>query len=324
MPIWLQLVTAVSAGGVSALLGIALMPYLKKLRYFPPQAPKPDAAQESEGESPKTEHPEAVQEEQRPIMGGLLTAAGILFALVLGGTLFLQFGGADRTGSDFSDQLSLLEGMGVYIGTLWAVGVLNDWQMVHKRFNPTFWFSLTLPIVLIAGLLTVSIVFVDATMQQWYLILLPVVAVLCFGWMCDLERNTDGAMLTVNAVELLFLTMLLLKRSMYLPSLLTLASAGACLGSLVWCLHPAKCQMGRTGQFLLAAIVPIVCLLCGMYKELALFMAVCLLQRLYRFRKPNHQFLTEAMADSGIQPHARIGILTGIAAFCGVMALLLK
>ena len=98
MPIWLQLVTAVSAGGVSALLGIALVPYLKKLRYFPPQEPKPDAAQESEGEFPKTEHPEAVQEEQRPIMGGLLTAAGILFALVLGGTLFLQFGGADRTG----------------------------------------------------------------------------------------------------------------------------------------------------------------------------------------------------------------------------------
>ena len=67
MPFWLQLVIPAAAGLVSALMGIALVPYLQKRRAFPPQAPK------KEGD-------EAAEEERRPLLGGLLLLAGVLFA----------------------------------------------------------------------------------------------------------------------------------------------------------------------------------------------------------------------------------------------------
>ena len=61
----------------------------------------------------------------------------------------------------------------------------------------------------------------------------------------------------------------------------------------------------------------------GFYKELALFMAVFLLDKAFRFFRRDHNYLTEAMVEDGIAPHGRIAVLAGLAAFCGVMALLL-
>ena len=316
MPVWLQLVCAVSAGLVSWLLGIALVPYLTKQRFFHPEQRRPD-----------TEDSDTLtREERRPTMGGLLLLAGILFALVLSGTLFLQFSGFDRTSAAFPEQLRKLQGAGIYTAILCGIGILNDVLLVRGRYNPTLWAYILLPLVFMAAMGCIDLLAYTEAEQIAYrwLLLLPFAACFCFVWEYDMERKTDGALITVNAVELLLLTILLLRKMYYIPSLLTLSGAGACLGSMVWCLHPAKCRLGRTGQYLLGGLLPSVCMACGMYKELALFMAVFFLQQLYRLRKRENKYLTDGMAESGISPHGILAILAGLAAFCGIMALLLK
>lgn len=312
MPIWLQLVIPVAAGLVSWLMGIALVPYLQKLRFFPPELPK------------DTESREAAGEERRPIMGGLLLLAGLVFAGVLGVTLLMQFGGMDRTSPAFSEQLDLLCGTGITAGLWCVIGIVSDVLMIRGRYNPNLWNYILLPLVLMAVACPMEYLFHGNPHQWWIWLIPPVVGTFCFVWECDLEHDTDGALITVNAVELLALTMLLLRQSQKLPAVFTLAAAGACMGTMVWCLHPARCRLGRTGEYLIAGIVPLICLWYGMYRELALMMAVFVLQQLYRLWKHENKYLTEGMAEAGIQPLARIAILAGIAVFCGLMALLLK
>ena len=309
MPIWLQIVCALSAGLVSALLGIALVPFLRKVRAFPPDAPK--------GET-------LTDEERRPIMGGLLLLAGILFALVLSGTLWLQCSGADRTSDAFSEQLRKFAAPAGYAGILCGIGIISDILIVRGRYNRMLWDYIVPPMVLMAAMVSVGYLgFTEAelTSNHW-LVLLPLPACICFALEYLVERDTDGAGITVNAVEFLLLTILLLRKSLYLPSLLTLAAAGACIGCMVWCLHPAKCRIGKTGKFLLGGLLPQICLVCGMYKELALFMAVFLLQELYPKWTRGDKYFTEALAGGRIQPLGQIAILAGIAALCGVIALL--
>ena len=312
MPFWLQLVISAAAGIVSAVMGIALVPFLTKKCVFQPDPPKKDGGED------------AAREERRPVMGGLLLLGGTVFAVVLGSALLMQFGGIDRTSSAFQEQLDTFYGVGITIALWGIIGIVSDVLIVSGRYNAGLWDHILLPLVLMAALLPMEFCFHADTHQWWLWLAPPLFATICFVWELGLERNTDGALISVNAVELLMLTMLLLRNSQGLPAVLTLAGAGACLGCMVWCLHPAKCRLGRTGEYLIAGFVPMLCGYYGMYKELALFMAVFALQQLYRLRKRENKSLTEAMAETGIQPAGRIAILAGLAAFCGVMALLLK
>lgn len=308
MPFWLQLVTAVSAGLVSALLGIALVPYLQKLRMFPPQEP--------------SESGEAAGEERRPIMGGILILAGTAFSFILSLALYLQFGDCDRTSAAFSSQTDLVRALGVYCLPLCAVGILCDWQTVRGRFDRKYWNTIRIPIVLIAAILAMLLGRRTDAGLYWYMALLPAAAAVCFQGKCGIERKIDGLLIPASAVELLVLTVILLKKDLALPAITAMAAAGASLGSMLWCLHPAKCRMGRTGMYFLAAIVPMLCLLCGLYRELALCMAVPTLQQGMRLLKKEP--LTDAMQNAGMKPEQIMTILTALTAFCGVMALLLK
>ncbi|MBQ4466418.1 MAG: hypothetical protein II916_10760 [Oscillospiraceae bacterium] len=320
MPFWLQIVCAVSAGLTAGLFGIALVPFLTKHRIFPPEQPKPDP---QNAESQDTA--ERTQEERRPLMGGLLLLAGIVFSMVLCGTLYLQFAGADRTSDAFSAQLRQLIAVSVFAGVMGMIGFLTDLFQAKKRRNSHLW-ELFVPAALlmmgVAGFGYLSFTEAELSANHW-LAVLPVPLYICFALEHGFQRETDGTLLIVNAVELLALTVLLLRNSLYLPSLLTLAAAGACMGGMTWCLPPAKCRIGATGSFLLAGIVPYLCLQHGFYKELALFMAVFLLDKAFRFFRRDHNYLTEAMEADGITPHGRIAVLSGLAAFCSVMALLI-
>lgn len=314
MPIWLQLVTAVSAGLVSALMGMAFVPYLRKLRFYPPDVPEEHTA-------------EVAGEERRPTMGGLLLIVGIAFSMVLCVTLFLQFGDADRTSDGFAREVDLLRSAGLYTAVLTVTGVVADYMTIRGRYQSRFRRNVLLPLALFAGAGAVVLGRSEELgASVWMIAAIPAAAAACLLLMQNADQNTDGTLLTVNAVELLVLTVLLLRRSEHLLPVYTLASAGACMGCMVWCLYPAKCRIGYTGSYLLGSIVPMVCGLEGLYKELALFMAVHVLQELYRLRRHGGRrlTLTEGLEAGGIAPHGRIAVMTGLAAFCGIMALLLK
>lgn len=313
MPIWLQLVTALSAGAVSALMGRALVPYLQKLRCYPPEVPKEGADT-------------AAGEERRPIMGGLLLIAGMLFSMVLCVTLYLQFGGADRTSAAFAQQVDLLRAAGVYAAVLAVIGIVSDYLTIRGRYRPRIRRTVLLPLAAVAGVGAVILGrSEDVSRIALLAAALPAAAVVCLLLMHSADKNTDGTLLTVNTLEFLVLTVLLLKRSEQLLSVYTLAAAGACMGCMVWSLHPAKCRIGYTGSDLLGGIVPMVCVLEGLYRELALFMAVYVIQELYRLRRHSGKrlTLTEGLEAGGVAPFGRIAIMAGFAAFCGVTALLL-
>ncbi len=313
MPFWLQLVCALSAGITAAVMGIALIPYLQKLRFFPPEQ---SASEDAEG----------IREERKPSMGGLLLLGGILFSLVLSVTLWLQFSGTDRTSLTTAAHYRRFLASAAYTGVLCAIGILSDYLIIRGKYNRNLWNYILLPLVLAAAVLIFR--FLGFTTEELYsdfrLLVLAAPACLCFVLEYGLERDTDGMLISVNAAELLILTILFLRKACYLPSILTLAGAGACLGCMMWCLHPAKCRIGKTGCYLLGGLLPSLCLTNGMYRELALFMAVGILQQLYRLHKHENTYLTEAMTESGISPYGRIVILAGLAVLCGGIALFLK
>ena len=82
----------------------------------------------------------------------------------------------------------------------------------------------------------------------------------CWMLMQGMEE-TDGGILAVGTVQLLCIAVLMLAGMLYLPALYALVCAGACMGCMVWCLHPAKCRFGSTGSFLLGGTVPLLLLM---------------------------------------------------------------
>lgn len=304
IPVWLQLTVALGAALTAGVMGAALVPFLTKLRI---------------GDLEKTGSEETeIREVLRPTMGGLLLCGGILFALVLGMALFREFGNADRTSAVYRLQSDLLRTALLHGVVLAAGGFAADLARIRGRlrFRMSLLLLLGAVLLLTLGLLAL---YEGLTMA----IVLPAAAA-AVSWQLvqTAEKSTDGMSITLGAVQLLMLTVVLLKDQQALPALYTLAAAGACMGCMVWCLHPAKCRLGCTGCYLLGSIVPLLCAAQGRWKVLALTMAVYLVNALPLLRRGDRKTLLEHMERSGIAAWKRITILAAFAVFCSILAVL--
>lgn len=304
IPVWLQLVTALSAAVTAGVMGAALVPFLTKLRLCDREK---TGSEESE-----------IREVLRPTMGGLLLCGGILFALVLGMALFREFGYIDRTGDDYRMQCELLRTVLLHGIVLAAAGFVTDLCRVRGRlrFRMRLWMLLGAVLLLTLGLLALQEGLTAA------IVIPAVVTALCWQLIQTAEKSTDGMSITLGTVQLLMLTVVLLKEKQALPALYTLAAAGACMGCMVWNLHPAKCRLGCTGCYLLGSIVPLIAAAQGRYQLLALTMAVYLVNALPLLKPGDRKTLLERMERSGIAAWKRITILAAFAVFCGILAVL--
>ncbi|MDE6657841.1 MAG: hypothetical protein K2J88_04585, partial [Oscillospiraceae bacterium] len=104
MPIWLQFVAVLISGLLSGFMGIALIPFLEKCKFCLPESDNKN---------------NNINTRLRPTMCGILLIFGIIVGLVINYTLYLQFGGADRTSIEFQTEshvLWLILGYALVIG----------------------------------------------------------------------------------------------------------------------------------------------------------------------------------------------------------------
>lgn len=291
---------ALSAALVSGVMGAALVPFLKKMRFCEPQ---------------HSEKPEEAK--VKPTMCGLLTAFGILFGMVLSFTLYREFGGADLTSRSYAEQSRLLWVALGYGLALTAGGFVIDVLIVRRKLRYRI-----RPLLMTGAVLLVTVGILSLQFSaDWYLGAVSVLTVLCWTMVRTVEQEADGVTVTVNAVQLLFLTIVLLRENSPLMALYTLSAAGACLGCMVWNLHPAKCRLGNTGSWLLGSVIPVVCVLEERWRALALCMAVYVLNDLpLLLKKDGKRSTLLARLEQGV---GKIALAAGFAVFCGVMLLII-
>lgn len=300
MPVWLQLAAALLAGLAAGIMGKAFIPFLRRARWCEPLTKK----QEDE---------EASGEQLRPNLGGVLLCFGILAGISLGFALFQTAVRTELPEKEYlagQKQLLLLLGQG---GILALGGFIVDVLRIRRRllYKVPLWMQGLAVYLVTLGMQT--------ALQEEPSLLRTLYVAVCWMLMQGMEE-TDGGMLAVGTVQLLCIAVLMLAGMLYLPALYALVCAGACMGCMVWCLHPAKCRFGSTGSFLLGGTVPLLLLMTQKWQACVLLMAVCLVNALPRLlRRPS---LDGSLAESGMQPLGRIAVFAGAAAVTGAVTLL--
>jgi len=243
---------AVLAFGVTALTGFWLIPVLRRLKY----------GQTILDIGPKWH----MKKQGIPTMGGLMMIAGVTVAILSG---FFMLAG-DPTNSFTS---SVREGMGVILGLIMAlafgmVGFMDDYVKVVKKRNlglsakQKMVMQLFIAIMYLTGLWLAgersTIVFIPfgGQMDMGYVYYpLAILGIVYLVNVVNLTDGIDGLCSSVTfIVSLGFLAIASYMTAMGM-SMFAAATAGGCLGFLVWNFYPAKVFMGDTGSLFLGGLV---------------------------------------------------------------------
>lgn len=247
------IVTAIAAFGISALLGVWMVPFLRRIRY---------------GQTIKEVGPTwHKKKDGTPTMGGFLFIAGVTIASVTG--FFLLHSG----NSGISSAQGGLNTTRFFLGLTMAlafglVGFLDDYIKVVKKRNLGLRArAKSLMQVVIAGLYLLGLYLAGDTstivpipflgqwdMGLWYypFALFVIVGTVNAVNLTDGIDGLAGSVTFVAAIGFILVSALL---SQYEMGLLATALAGGCLGFLVWNFHPAKVFMGDTGSLFLGGVV---------------------------------------------------------------------
>lgn len=248
MPFWINLIVAVVAFAVSALTGIFLIPYLKKLHFGQTILEIGPAWHKSK--------------EGTPIMGGFMFILGTLVATAVGFFVFR----AKTRGLELPDNtmvFKLLASIGFSL-LCGLIGFIDDYIKAIKKRNLGLRSKqkLVLQLLFAAAYLwalyelgdrSTSIVFpfFGAVDFHWFYYPLMVLLITFLVNAVNLTDGVDGLCGSVTTVAMLSLLMISASMGLYEQSIYAMAVAGGCVGFLVWNLHPAKVFMGDTGSMFL-------------------------------------------------------------------------
>ncbi len=273
------LACALVAFAVTAVLGVWMIPYLRKLKF---------------GQTILDEGPAWHKSKQgTPVMGGLLFIIGILVAVTCGICVAV----IAKEGALYSELVSgfsqhktyIIRGVAGLIMALasGAIGFMDDYVKVVKKQNLGLTVkqktvlqllvgAVYLGTLLLNGDTTTHIPFVGAvdTTSGLGLLYWPIALVFIFGFMnsVNLTDGIDGLCTTVTMVVSVFFLLISALLVNNCLGLFAVCVAGGCAGFLVWNLKPAKVFMGDTGSLFLGGAVcamafasgyPVILLLAG-------------------------------------------------------------
>ncbi|MDR3552938.1 MAG: phospho-N-acetylmuramoyl-pentapeptide-transferase [Clostridia bacterium] len=243
---------AVIAFIVTALLGTAVIPMLKRLKF---------------GQSIRDVGPVWHKNKQgTPTMGGFMFIIGILVAI--GG--FLLVAAATNTLSDISKQEAARLTGGVFMALAFGfIGFMDDYIKVVKKRNLGLNVSQKLVLQFTVAALYLLIEYISGRQGtmfvvpffnwQWQLGIFywPLSLILIVGIVnaVNLTDGVDGLCASVTFVAALGLMLCSRLAGLEGHAALAAALAGGCLGFLVWNLHPAKVFMGDTGSLFLGGML---------------------------------------------------------------------
>ena len=242
-------ISAIIAFIITALLGIPMIPFLHKLKF---------------GQTIREEGPAWHRKKQgTPTMGGLMFIIGTVVAVMICIPLYVVNAGG---GEQMLGIVRVLAGllMAVAMG---LVGFMDDFISIrkHRNLGLTEKQKLVLQFaIVIAYLLSVKLAGGSSEMLVPFVgvvdlgIAYYILAALLIVGMVNAVNFTDGidglnATVTF-VVSVGFLITAFVMNYMGI-AILAAASAGACIGFLIWNFNPAKVFMGDTGSLFLGGIV---------------------------------------------------------------------
>lgn len=262
MDVIILLSAAAVAFLITALLGIWMIPFLRRLKY---------------GQTILEDGPVWHKSKQgTPVMGGLMFMIGIVIALICGICVSFSHGDnrfySEMTSHFSQDRVYTLR---IVAGVLMAlcsglIGFIDDYIKVVKKQNLglTVKQKTMLQLLVAAAFLITLILIGDTTTHIPFvglvdvssgvgLLYWPVALIFIYGFMnsVNLTDGIDGLCTSVTLVVSVFF--LLLSGTLYINglSLLACCAAGGCAGFLVWNCKPAKVFMGDTGSLFLGGLV---------------------------------------------------------------------
>ncbi len=268
-------ISAVIAFAVTVLLGYVVIPYLRKLKF---------------GQTILDIGPKWHKEKQgTPTMGGIMIAAGVIVAIVIGYTVSAISG--ERFSYELKDKYRLTVFLAGIIMALCMgfIGFIDDYIKVVKKRNlgltarqKTFLQLLISALYLItlsiSGMRTTYIPFVgDVNISSGLgLLFWPVALMFIYGF-TNAVNLTDGLDGLASSVTLVVACAFMLASGflgIISTNILSSSLAGACAGFLIWNAKPAKVFMGDTGSMFLGGMV--VALSFGIGRPILLILAGCL------------------------------------------------
>lgn len=263
MPFWINMIVALTAFAVAAVMGIFLIPLLKKIHF---------------GQTIYEKGPAWHKDKQgTPIMGGFMFILGSAVAIAVGYAIY-RFRSPETAGN--TEFYKLLAGF-VYALLNMVIGFTDDYIKAVKKqnlgLNPKqklimqFTFSaIFLAVLYLLGdtKTTLNFYWAELDIGIFYYPFMLLVLVFMTNAV-NLTDGIDGLCGSVTVISMLSFTMLCSAMKMWEYSIFAMAVAGGCLGFLVWNLHPAKVFMGDTGSMFLGGAVVAVGLATGQHLLMA-------------------------------------------------------
>lgn len=254
MPFWINAVVILLSFGISAAIGVVLIPFLKKISFGQTILKYVDWHKSKQG---------------TPLMGGLMFIIGSVTATCVGFLLFRSYGGSL---SSFDGNIRIYRLLaGILMALLFSgVGFLDDYIKAVKKQNLGLNAKqkLLIQVFIAAAYLLAMYLFGDTSTTLDLIFIRLDLGLIYYPFMIlfilyivnavNLTDGVDGLCGTLTVIVSLILSVICLSYAETEYAIFAVALGGGCIGFLVWNLHPAKVFMGDTGSmFLGGAIVAI-------------------------------------------------------------------
>ena len=273
MVIWISVIAAVLAFGLTWLAGVWFIPFLHKLKY----------GQTILDIGPKWHK---AKKQGTPTMGGIMFIIAVSVCFACAVILFGPLGGKNFAGEDRQELVRAVSGliMAVMFGFM---GFLDDFIKVKKKHNEglTVMQKIVIQVLIIAayfatlylsGMTRTAILFPWGWTWELGWLYYPIMGVVILYLVnaVNLTDGIDGLCSCVTVVYMAAFACISGILGMYCETLLALLTAGGCIGFLMWNFPPAKVFMGDTGSLFLGGAVaglafacemPLILLLVGLF-----------------------------------------------------------
>ncbi len=249
MSYWITAAVALLSFALAALIGIVLIPFLKKIHF---------------GQTILEIGPAWHKSKQgTPIMGGFMFIISSVVATIVGYLLFKSDSMIDLTEKTAGNNAIRLLSCIIFSVLFSGIGFLDDHIKAVKKqnlgLNPKQ--KMVMQFVLSAAFLAmlyalgdkstkIEFIFFDVDFGIFYYPIM-ILFIIYVSNAVNLTDGVDGLCGSVTFITMLAMSSICGILKSYEISIYASAVAGGCLGFLIWNLHPAKCFMGDTGSMYL-------------------------------------------------------------------------